>query len=220
MPETTIRRDPSAPGSSADPKRDATAFDRDLESAAAGDQAAKDAFWGKHYDELRACAQQWFRQQWRPVGRRADISIGPTHIINAVYERLRERTAALSEGRAWFFHCFYNECVRVFIDHLRRTKRHKGRRAELEAEALRGTCGGADEAKVADVLTLLQRLDPTTAQVAMLKILANRPDPRKAGAVRGVQNQEVADELGICLREVEKRWPMAKAFLMRDLGAD
>lgn len=198
----------------------ASEFDRDLDRAATGDQAAKDAFWSKHYDALRECAEAWFREHWRRDGRRADISIGATHIINAVYERLRDRTAALGEGRQWFFRCFYNECLRVFVDHLRRTKRHKGRRADCEPDFLGGGCGGADEDKVAEVLTSLQRLDPTMAQVAMLKILATRPDPRQPGAVRGLQNQEVADELHICLREVEKCWPMAKAFLMRDLRDD
>lgn len=214
-PDVLEDTDPVTDG--AEPASD---FERDLELAASGDQAARDRFWSEHYTALRQGAKAWFDSNWRRDGRRGDISIGATHIVGAVYERLRDRTAALGKGKDWFFRCFRNECFRVFIEHLRRTKRHKQERADIECDLVHDPRTDVDLNHLAERLLALKRMDPICAHVAMLKIFEVRPDPQRPGAMRGVENLEVAQELRVSLRKVEGCWQLAKRFLTAKLDVD
>lgn len=196
-------------------------FTIDLQRAADGDTEARNRLWAEHYDTLRACAKAWFERHWGNEDGRA-VSLGGTDVVDAVYARLRDRTEAMAEGRAFFFKAFYTECMRIVVDHYRRAKRHRAR-------------GGSDAAvrtpdlvvdpqlqvdfdTLFDLMNELERMDPRLARVAMLKIFETRRDEGPGGVIRGLTNDEVAHELGIALRTVEKDWQFAKAWLMQRIA--
>lgn len=204
---------------------DHDAFQRDLERAASGDRDARDRLWANHYELLRSCARTWFDKNWGQQDRGAGISIGGTHIVNAAYERLHDRTAVLGKGRAFFFQCFYTECMRIAVEHYRKTKKDKGRgklgqRQNLNTQLLRDKGIEADVDAIYDILAELEEQDHAAGLIAMLKVFENRPDENKSGAMRSLYNQEVADLLEMKLRTVEEHWRFAKAFLVTRLGDD
>lgn len=193
-------------------------FQKDLQLAADGDLDARNRLWSKHYDTFRACAKAFVDNDWARRGDRYGVSIGGTHIVNVAYERLHDRSAALGKGRAWFFRCFYTECMRIVIDHYRMRKNDKQRRVSLNSHVLPDQGTSADPGVIYDILAALERLDPKSGQIAMLKIFESVRDPEQPGAYRGLRNNEVAEMLGYSLRLVEQRWQFAKAYLLDKLG--
>ncbi|MCR9248337.1 MAG: ECF-type sigma factor [bacterium] len=210
--------------SASPPNDDQDRFAEDLEKAANGDRAARDRLWSEHYDMFRECANSWMENNWQQRGADFGISLGGTDIVNAAYARLRDRTAALEKGRTWFFRCFYTELMRIAIDHYRKTKNDKGRgdrkRVAVESQFLRDQGVSPDLGPIYDILDELRQMNERTGQVAMLKILESKPDPKKPGAFRGLQNDEVAELLGWSLRQVEQDWRFAKSYIMNKLKSD
>ena len=205
-----------------DPTPGTDAFSNDLQLAAEGDKAARDRLWAEHYDMLRGCAKGWFERNWQRRGDQYGISLGGTDIVNVAYQRLHDRTAAMTKGRTWFFRCFYTECLRIAVEHYRKTKNDKGRgkagRAEFESQFLADRRVQADVQQIYDILAELERMDARVGQVAMLKVFETVPDEKKPGAVRGLTNGEVAELLDYSLRTVEKDWAFAKSYLLDKLG--
>ncbi len=203
---------------------DDSQFTDDLRRAADGDVEARNRLWNDHYEMLHQCAKAWVTQNWRRRGDEYAVSLGGTDIVHAAFERLRDRTAAMENGRAYFFRAFYTECLRIVVDHYRKTKNDRGRgklkRVELDAEILKDNKVHADFEVLYGILTELEQQDRRVGQVAMLKVFVNRPVEDKAGATRGLTNAEVAEEMGIGLRTVEKDWAFAKAYLLKRLGEE
>ncbi|MCA8976206.1 MAG: hypothetical protein KDC98_15905 [Planctomycetes bacterium] len=199
-------------------------FNDDLERAANGDAEARRRLWSEHYDMLRDCAKAWFDKNWRRRGDDFGISLGGTDIVNVAYQRLHDRTAAMEKGRTFFFRCFYTECLRIAVDHYRKTKNEKGRgehgRVQLEPEFMRDDRGTADPGVIYDILAELERMDARVGQVAMLKVFETCPDPKNPGSRRGLTNAEVAKLLDCSLRTVEGDWAFAKSYLLKKLGGD
>jgi len=197
-------------------------FSQDLRRAAEGDHEARNRLWAEHYEMLKACAGQWFNNHWKRRGDAHGVSFDGTDIVNEAYARLHARTAAMANGRAFFFRAFYTECMRIVVDHYRKTKNDKGRgpmqRVELQSQFLKEEKVHTDFEIVYEVLAELERQDARVGQVAMLKVFENRPVEGKPGATRGLTNQEVADLLDMGLRTVEKDWAFAKAYLQKRLN--
>lgn len=208
--------DASPPDPAADDR-----FADDLRRAAEGDAAARRRLWAEHYEMLHQCAAAWFSRQWQARGADHQVSLGATDIVNEAYCRLVERTAAIANGKAYFFRAFYTECLRIVIDYYRKTKHEKGRgphkRVELESQFLRHHRLEADVDHLYDILAELERKDARMGQIAMLRVFGDRPSPETVGAPRALTNAEIAELLGIGLRTVEKDWAFAKAFLLKQL---
>jgi len=199
-------------------------FTDDLQRAADGDLGVRQRLWADHYATLHQCAKAWFAANWQRRGEPFRVSLDGTDIVHAAYERLHDRTAALARGKAFFFRVFYTECMRIVVDHYRKTKNDKGRgkhqRVELQSSFVQDQRLLADFDAIYDVLAELERQDARVGQVAMLKVFENRAVEGKPGATRGLSNTEVAELLGMGLRTVEKDWAFAKAFLLERLGGN
>lgn len=196
-------------------------FSADLQRAAEGDTVARNRLWAEHYETLRQCAKAWFEKHWGKRDGRA-LSLCGTDVVDAVYERLHDRTAAMTEGRAYFFKAFYTECMRIVVDHYRKAKHHRGRGDQSAVEQALELV--ADPALPVDFDTLfallgeLEGLDPRLARIAMFKIFETKRSDGGAAGVRGLTNEEIAQQLGIALRTVEKDWQFAKAWLVHRIN--
>lgn len=197
-------------------------FADDLRAAAEGDGEAKSRLWAKHYEMLRGCAKTWYANNWNRRGPEFGVSLDGTDIVNVAYERLRDRTAAMENGRAYFFRVFYTECMRIVVDHYRKTKHEKGRgdrrRVDLPSQPLEDKRSYADPDRIFQVLDELEAEDARVGLIAKLKVLENRPVEGQPGAMRGLTNAEVAEMIGYSLKVVENEWAFAKAFLTSRLG--
>ncbi len=213
---------PASPDRGDDSSSDQSRFSDDLRRAADGDREARNRLWAEHYDTLHQCAKTWFANHWQRRGAEFGVSLDGTDIVHAAYERLHERTAAMANGKAYFFRAFYTECMRIVVDHYRKTKNDKGRgahkRVELQSEFLQEQRLSPDLEVLYEILSGLEKEDARAGQVAMIKVFENRPVEGKPGAMRSLTNSEVAEMLGIGLRTVEQDWKFAKAYLMTKLG--
>ncbi|MBL9078157.1 MAG: hypothetical protein JNL08_11675 [Planctomycetes bacterium] len=210
----------SAPRSAAEDAR----FADDVRRAAEGDREARDRLWAEHYETLRDCAKAWFARSWRGNDPMRAVSLDGTEILHAVFGRLRDRTAALERGKSYFFRAFYTECLRVVVDHYRKTRNDKGRgdrqRVPLPSHFLADHKADVDFDVLFGIVAELEQQDARLGQIAALKVFESRPDEESAGARRGLTNAEVAELLGVSLRVVEKDWAFAKAWLLRRLGSE
>lgn len=210
---------PATPAPSSDEN---SRFAEDLRRAAEGNAEARQRLWADHYDTLHQCAKAWFAHHWKRRGDNFGVSLDGTDIVNAAYERLHDRTAAMANGKSYFFRAFYTECMRIVVDHYRKTKNDKGhgkqKRVELQSQFLQERRLQADFDALYDILAELEHEDLRVGQIAMLKVFETRPVEGKPSATRGLTNQEVADLLGLGLRTVEKDWSFAKAFLLKKLA--
>lgn len=188
-------------------------FDRDIDLAAAGDTAAQQRLWQDHYDRVRALVVAWFERNGGNRRDRGDLSIGPTHIVGALYMKLHNREGVFGQGRERLFKCFYNECSRIFLDHLRKRRRHHDRRAELPQDLAQHDAGTDYLDRLEQTLQDLAAHDRLDADIAAMKLLEAVPDERHPGGSRSLRNAEVAARLGCSLRLVEKRWSYLKSHL-------
>ena len=196
-----------------------SAFSADLQRAAEGDAAARRRLWTDNYELFHDCAVQWFQRQWQAAGDERRISLCASDILGEVYLRLADRTRAMAHGRRFFFKAFYNECLRVAVDHYRKTRRHRAGRVDLESRFLRDEGLGNELDVLAETVDQLERHDARMGQIARMKVFDHRPDPERPGAVRGLTNAEIGEILGIATRTVEKDWQFAKAYLLQKLRA-
>lgn len=198
-------------------------FTRDLEAAARGDAEARHRLWAEHYGSLHECVAQWYARHWQRRGADHRISLDTTDILDEVFCRLVDRTAAMENGRPFFFAALYNECLRVAVDHYRKTRNDRGRgkhaRVEMESRFLADQRLHANVDLVAEIVDELERNDPRMGQIARMKVFDHRPDPKRPGSVRGLTNEEIGEVLGIATRTVEQDWKFAKAFLLHRIGA-
>jgi DNA-directed RNA polymerase specialized sigma24 family protein len=210
---------PPAPGHEVhNPSQDPTAdFDRDIELAAMGDAAARQRLWQDHFENLRRLVVAWFERCGGTNRRRGDLSIGPTHIVGELYLKLSARDGVFGQGRERLFRCFYTECSRIYLDHLRKRRRHHQQRVDLPDD-MAGRDPGAERLDRLDtVLAELAQHDRLDADIAAMKVLESIEDERHPGGMRKITNAEVAARLGCSLRLVEKRWSYLKSLLSAKL---
>ena len=177
-----------------------------LAQARAGDASAKESAYGLVYDELKRLAH-------RELARQRGATLCTTALVHEAFMRLcgsevtaQDRRHLLALGaRAMRF---------VLVDHARRALAQK-RDADLQPLTVTGGAVGvaaADEPSASDVLALdqaLERLgdlDPRLAQVVEWRFFGGLSEP------------EIAAELGVTDRTVQRDWRRARAFLHRELG--
>ena len=176
-----------------------------LAQARMGDEAARDAAFGLVYDELKRLAH-------RQLIRQRAATLCTTALVHEAYVRLsggdsspldRRHFVALS-ARAMRF---------VLVDHARRAFAQKRNGQVQTLSVTGGMIGGAEgESNVSDVLALDQALDRLAALDARL---AQVVEWRFFG---GLSEPEIAEELGLTERTVQRDWRRARAFLHRQLA--
>ena len=152
------------------------------------------------YDELRRLARSRIARE--PAG----LTLQPTALVHEAYLRLRGDGADRRwDRRGHFFAAAAIAMRRILVDrarHYRRVK-HGGEqeRVELDHESPAPAPEFADVLAVDQALTRLERIDPTKAQVVLLRYFA------------GLTIEETAGAMDLSPATVKNEWAFARAWL-------
>lgn len=169
-----------------------------------GDAAALNRLMPLVLEELRRMAKRYLD------GEDPRHTLQPTALVNEVYLRLVDRRKVQWRNQAHFFG-FAAQLMRlILVDHARSRqtgKRGKGSRP-LSIEALLDLPERRDlEVLLVDeALTALAREDERQARVVEMRFFA------------GLNNEEIAEALGISPSTVKREWATARLWLLRELS--
>jgi RNA polymerase sigma-70 factor (ECF subfamily) len=161
------------------------------------------------YGELHEIARRELR------GERRAHTLGPTALVNEAYLRLSRDVQLDAASRT---HVLAAACVamrRVLLDYARARKRDKRGGGE--------TAVPLDEALVADLLSEREADEVLALEDALARLEA--ADERAARVVvlrffAGLTMEEIADELGVAVKTVQRSWLAARAWLRKEIGQE
>lgn len=174
-----------------------------LDHLRGGDRQAFDRLFPLVYRELRRIAAR------RLGGRRATPTLAPTALVHEAYLKMVDQRGVPWQNRAHFFAVAARAMRQILIDQARRRQAAK-RGGEHEPITLTQNVLGPD-LPLADLLALDQALDRLETLDARLRQVV---ELRFFG---GLQENEVAEVLGITTRTVQRDWTRARAWLYREL---
>jgi RNA polymerase sigma factor (TIGR02999 family) len=157
------------------------------------------------YDELRRLAANYLAHE------RPGHTLQPTALVHEAYLRLVEQKGGNWQDRAHFFAVAARTMRHLLVDHARARKADKRGGGMQQVELENATLFAADaEGIVAldEALTRLKEMDACQAKVVELRFFG------------GLNNQEIAEVLGISERTVRREWCMAKAWLFSELSQE
>ena len=183
------------------PAGDVTAL---LRRAEEGDGEALDRVFPLIYRELQRIARAQLGRE------RAGHTLEPTALVSEAYLKLANRPPSGAENRAHFVAVAARAMRQVLVDHARAraaTKRGGGAAPLTLNEDLAGAHSDpADVLALDQALERLDELDTRLRRVVELRYFG------------GLQDEEIAQVLGVTRRTVQRDWVKARAWLHRELG--
>ena len=174
-----------------------------LHSLAEGRSGASNRLFELLYGELRRLARSHMRRE------DAGHTLSATALVHEAWFRLAEQDRTAWQNRGHFLAVASTMMRRILVNH-ERARRTNKRDAELlpltlsGAEALSDS-PGPDIVAVHDALLAFEAVDPRAAQVVELRYFG------------GLDNDEVAQALGLSPATVKRDWAIARAWLERAL---
>ncbi len=167
-----------------------------------GNQEALDRLMPLVYDELRRLAARYMRSE------RSEHTLQATALVNEAYIRLVDMKVSWQD-RAHFFAVAARLMRRLLVDHARAQNRAKregaGKKVSLD-EALEVSSKPAlDLVALDEALTRFATFDPRKAEILELHYFG------------GLNNEEVAEALGISRATVQRDLRISKAWLSSEL---
>ena len=177
-----------------------------LQQLDSGETGAVDRLFAALYDELKRGAASHMRKEY------AGHTLSATALTHEAWFRLTEQTRTRWESRSHFLGIASIMMRRILVNHAV-AKQAAKREAALvsltltEAQQVAGTGQGAEVVKVHDALLAFEQVDPRAAKVVELKFFG------------GLENEEIAEVMGLSTATVKRDWSLARAWLHRELGA-
>ena len=172
-----------------------------LDAISRGESQASEKLLPVVYDELRKLAAARMAQE------SAGQTLQPTALVHEAWLQLVGEGDRSWQNRAHFFGAAADAMRRILIDKARRKSRlkHGGGQSRLDIEELELAEMTPDDnvLLINEALEKLEQEDPEQARVVVLKFFG------------GLTNLEVAENLGIAERTVDRQWACAKARLFR-----
>ena len=171
-----------------------------------GDQHARDQVFGIVHSRLREIAANLLQ------GQRPDHTLEPNALVNELCIRLFGSQKINYNDRAHFFAVAAQTMRRILIDHARAGLAEK-RGGEQQRVSLSGVDGLAPVSLNEDILDLdealskLATLDPRAAEVVELRFFG------------GLEENQVAEVLGVSAITVKRDWKAARAWLAGQLSS-
>lgn len=175
-----------------------------LAAVSAGEKSAWDQLVPTVHAELKKVAIGLMKAE------RAGHTLQPTALVHEAFLRLVGQDAVAWNGRRHFYAAAAQAMRRLLVDHARRRDADK-RGGEWSRVSLAGEIPSSDGVDV-DALALhealeaLAALSPRQAQVVELRYFG------------GLTLEEVAEHLGLTLRQVKGDWLLARTWLYRRLA--
>lgn len=158
------------------------------------------------YEELRRIASSRMAQE------SPGHTLQPTALVHEAWLRLSGDGSIVWQNRAHFFGAAALAMRRILVDRSRRKaadKRQAGYLVpSLGADDLMVPEPGNHILLIHESLTRLEQIDPSAAQVVLLKFFS------------GLGSDEIARMLGTSTRSVERQWTVAKAKLYQLIRED
>ncbi len=175
-----------------------------LEDLASGRESATDELFPLVYDQLRALAGAFFRDE------RMDHTMQPTALVHEAYVRLVQPGADKTRTRVHFQALAARVMRHVLVDHARQKASEKRggdrTRVALSEEIAAKADGGLDFEELNQALTRLSAESERAGKVVELRFFGN------------LTHEEIATVMGISLSSVEREWRFARAWLLDALG--
>jgi RNA polymerase sigma factor (TIGR02999 family) len=172
-----------------------------LKAVGDGEKLASERLLPLVYEELRRLAAARMAQE------SAGQTLQPTALVHEAWLQLVSGGDRSWQNRAHFFGAAADAMRRILIDKARRKSRlkHGGGQSRLDIEELELAAMTPDDnvLLINEALEKLEQEDPEQARVVVLKFFG------------GLTNLEVAENLGIAERTVDRQWACAKARLFR-----
>lgn len=156
------------------------------------------------YEALRRLAAHCLGGEWR-----SNQTLQPTALVHEVWLRVRREDCDLWKSEGHFFGAAAHAMRRILVERARYKSAAK-RKLPTEAEIFHDNwCENDDHiVMIHDCLSVLEKTDPASAKVVLLKFYA------------GLDNGEIARITGKGVRTVERQWMFAKAKLYKLIVAD
>ena len=164
-----------------------------------------DALFAALYAELKRSARAQMRKEY------AGHTLSATALTHEAWFRLTEQTRTQWQSRGHFMGMASIMMRRILVNHAV-AKQALKREAALvsltlaEAEQVAGG-PGAEVVRVHDALLAFETVDARAARVVELKFFG------------GLENEEIAEVMGLSLATVKRDWALARAWLHRELQA-
>jgi RNA polymerase sigma factor (TIGR02999 family) len=171
-----------------------------LEAVGRGEGSASEELLPLVYDELRGLAAA------RLAGEAARQTLQPTALVHEAWLRLVKGEERTWNNRQHFFRVAAQAMRRILVDRARHKSSLKGgsRAEHLNIEDM-DLCATEPDERILLIDEALSRLeinDPESAKVVTLKFFG------------GFTNREIAENLGVSERTIERQWSYAKASLL------
>ena len=174
-----------------------------LQAIQRGDGRASEELLPLVYNEMRQLAAA------RMAREAAGQTLQPTALVHEAWLRMVGAGERTWQNRAHFFGAAAEAMRRILVENARRKSRLKrgGGQLRLDIEDLDLAAAGPDDKVLLmdEALEQLKAEDPDKARIVVLKFFG------------GLTNQEVAENLGVTERTVERQWAYAKAWLFQKI---
>ena len=177
-----------------------------LQQLDSGEAGTVDRLFAALYDELKRGAASQMRKEY------AGHTLSATALTHEAWFRLTEQTRTQWESRSHFLGMASIMMRRILVNHAV-AKQAAKRDAPLvsltltEAQQVAGNGQGAEVVRVHDALLAFEQVDPRAAKIVELKFFG------------GLENEEIAEVMGLSAATVKRDWSLARAWLHRELGA-
>lgn len=174
-----------------------------LQALAQGNDRASEELLPLVYNELRRLAAQRMSQE------AAGQTLQATALVHEAWLRMIGDGDRTWQNRAHFFAAAAEAMRRILVENARRKSRLKrgGGQLRLDIDEVDLAATPPDEKILLmdDALEQLQAEDPEKARIVVLKFFG------------GLTNREIAENLQVTERTVERQWAYAKAWLLRKI---
>jgi RNA polymerase sigma factor (TIGR02999 family) len=176
-----------------------------LQAIRRGDGRASEDLLPLVYSELRQLAAARMNQEANGQ------TLQATALVHEAWLRMVGAGDREWQNRAHFFGAAAEAMRRILVDNARRKSRlkHGGGQSRLDIEGLELAAASPDNKVLLmdEALEKLRAEDPEKARIVVMKFFG------------GLTNQEVAENLGVTERTVERQWAYAKAWLFQSIRA-
>ncbi len=169
------------------------------------DPAAGNHLFTALYDELRAMARRHMRRE------NPDHTLSATGLTHEAWFRLSEQTRTQWRNRSHFLAVASTMMRRILVNHAlaRQAGKRDGDLVDLSLTGLEQIAGTPDRDIVAvhEALLAFEAIDPRAAKVVELRFFG------------GLENEEIAQLIGVSVPTVKRDWALARAWLHRELSS-